>query len=53
MEQPAAEGLHPIEGTHAWAVCEELQPVGRSHFGKGCRELSVVRETSCWSRGRM
>jgi len=24
MEQPAAEGLHPIEGTHTGVVCEKF-----------------------------
>jgi len=31
LEQPVPEGLHPVEGTQAGAVCEELQPVGRTH----------------------
>jgi len=29
LEQPVPEGLHPVGGTHAGAVCEELQPVGK------------------------
>jgi len=24
LEQPVPEGLHPVEGTHAGAVCEVL-----------------------------
>ena len=31
LEQSVPEGLHHVEGTHAGAVCEELQPVGRTH----------------------
>ena len=30
LEQYVPEGLQPTEGTHAGAVCEELQPVGRT-----------------------
>jgi len=26
LEQPVPQGLLPVEGTHAGAVCEELQP---------------------------
>jgi len=33
LEQSVPEGLHPLKGTHAGAVCEELWPVGRSHAG--------------------
>ena len=39
LEQPVPEGLHPVEGTHAGVVCEDLQPMGRSHFGEVHREL--------------
>jgi len=42
LEQPVPEGLHPVEGTHAGAVCEELQPVGRTHVGVAHGELSPV-----------
>ena len=35
------------------AVCEELQPVGRTHVGEVCGERSAVRGTSHWSRGRV
>ena len=34
LERSVPEGLHPVEGTHAGAVCEELQPVGRTHVGE-------------------
>ena len=51
LEQP--EGLNPVEGTHAGAVHEELQPMGRTHVGEDCGELSSVRGTSRWSRGRV
>jgi len=40
------------EGIHAGAVREELQPVGRTHVGEICGELSPLRGASCWSRGR-
>ena len=53
VEQPVPGGLHTMEGTHAGAVREELQPVGRTHGGEVCGELSPVRGTSCWSRGRV
>ena len=38
LKQFVTEGLQPVERTHAGAVCEELQPVGR---------------TPRWSRGRV
>jgi len=53
LEQPVPEGLHPVEGTHAGTISQELQPVGRTHIRAGCGELSPVRGTSCWSRGRV
>jgi len=53
LEQPVSEGLHLIDGTHAGAVCEELQYMGRTHVGEISGELSPVRGTSCWSRGRV
>ena len=51
LEQSAPEGLHPVEGSHAGAVCEELQTVGRIHAGEVHGGLSSVGGTSCWSRG--
>ena len=53
LEQPVPEGLHLVGGTHAGAVHEEQQPVGRTHIGELCGELSPVRDTSHWSRGRV
>jgi len=53
LEQPAPEGLHPVEGAHTGAVCEELHPVGRTHIGEVHGELSLVRGTPGWSRGRV
>ena len=44
-------GLVTPWGTQAGAVCEELQPVGRTHVGEVRGELSPVGGTSCWSRG--
>jgi len=53
LEQLVPLGLHPVEGTHAGAVHEELQPVGRTHVGELCEELSPVTGSSRWSRGRV
>jgi len=38
LEQPVPEGLHPMEGTHAGAVCGGLSPMGGA---------------PSWSRGRV
>jgi len=38
LQQPVPEGLQPMGGTHAGAVCGELSPMGG---------------TSGWSRGRV
>ena len=40
------------EGTHAGAVCEELQPVGRTHDREVCAELSPVRGTFTLEQGQ-
>jgi len=48
----ALKKLHPVEGTHAEAVCEELQPVGKIHVGEVHGGLSPVGGTPCCSRGR-
>lgn len=40
----------PWEGTHAGAVREELQPVGRTHIGEVCEGLSPMGDTPRWSR---
>ena len=39
-------------GTHAGAICEELQPVGRTHVGEVCGELSPVRGTFTLEQGK-
>jgi len=39
VEQPVPEGLHPMEGTHAGAVREELQPVGKTPVGEVCAKI--------------
>jgi len=49
LEQPVPEGLHPVGGTHSGAAGEELQAMGRTYVG----ELSPMRGTSCWNRGRV
>ena len=46
-------GLVTLWGTHAGAVHEELQPVGRTHIGEVREGLSPVGGTPCWSRGRV
>ena len=50
LEQSAPEGLHAVEGTHAGAVCEQLQPMGRTHVGEVCGGLSPMGGTPQWSR---
>ena len=40
------------EGTHAGAVHEEMQPVGRSHVGEVCGELSPMRGTFTLEQGQ-
>jgi len=52
LQQPVSEGLHPVEGTHAGAVCEELQPMGRTHFEEVRGELSPVIGTFTLERGK-
>ena len=53
LEQSVPEGLQPGEGTLAGAVCEELQPMGRTHVGEVHGGLSPVGGTPWWSRGRV
>ena len=38
--------------THAEAVHEELQPVGRTHVGEACGELSPVRGIFTLEQGK-
>lgn len=38
-------GLHPVEGTCVFEVCEEMLPMGATHTGELCRELSPVEGT--------
>ena len=45
LGQSVPEGLHPVEGTHAGAVCEELQLIGRTHVGEVHGGLSPVGGT--------
>jgi len=40
------------EGPTLGQFVEELQPVGRTHFGEVCGGLSPVRGTPRWSKGR-
>ena len=48
-----SEGLHPMERTHAGAVCEGLQPMGRTNAREAHGGLSPVGGTLRWSRGRV
>jgi len=43
----------PWNGPRAGAVCGELQLVGRTHLDEVHGELSPIRGTSRWSRGRV
>jgi len=52
LEKPFSEGLHPTEGTHAGAVHEEQQPVGRTDIGEVCRGLSPLGGTPCLEQGK-
>jgi len=42
-----------VEGTHAGAIREELQPIGRTHVGEVHGGLSSMGGTACWGRGRV
>ena len=42
LEHSVPEGLHSVERTHSGATHEELQPVGRTHFGEVLGGLSLV-----------
>jgi len=57
MESPCwsrlLAGLVTLWRTHAGAVPEGLHPVGRTHAGEVHGELSPMRGTPCWSRGRV
>ena len=44
LEQPVPEGLYPVEGTHAGAVREQLQPVGRDSTLEKFVENCLQRE---------
>jgi len=44
--QPVPESLHPVEGTHAGARCEELQLMRETDVGEVCGKLSPMRATS-------
>ncbi|GAB0180894.1 AN1-type zinc finger protein 5-like [Grus japonensis] len=47
LEQSVPEGLYPVEGTHAGAVGEELQPEGRTHVAEVRGGLSPMGGTPC------
>ncbi|KAK4818051.1 LOW QUALITY PROTEIN: hypothetical protein QYF61_004578 [Mycteria americana] len=49
----AGRTCDPVEGTHAGAVHEELQPMGRTHVGAVHGELPPIGVTPRWSRGRV
>lgn len=50
LELSVPEGLHLMERTHTGAVCEELQPVGRTHREEVHGGLSSEGVTSHWGR---
>ena len=53
-EQVCWQDFWPCGGpTLEQSVHEGLQPVGRTHVGEVCGELSPVRGTPRWSRGRV
>jgi len=41
-----------VEGIHTGAVREEMQPVGRTHVGEVCGELSPIRGTFTLEQGK-
>ena len=46
------EGGSDVVGTHTGVGREELQPMGRTHAGDVCGELSPVRGTSTLGQGK-
>lgn len=52
-EQPAPDVLHPVERTLTAAVCEELQPVRKTHDREVHGQLTPMGWTPPWSRGRV
>lgn len=52
MEQPVPDGLHPVEGAHAGAVGEEVEPMEKTHTGEIHGGLFPVGVTPDRSRGR-
>ena len=53
LDQSVPEGLHPVERTCAWAVCEELQPVGGTRAVEVHGGLCPMGGIPHWSRGRL
>lgn len=53
MEQPVPDRLHPVEGTHAGAIGEELKPMKKIHIREIHGGLFPVRVTPDRSRGRV
>ena len=53
VEQYVLKGLYPKGGSHAAAVCEELQTTGRTYVGEIHGELSLVGGTQHRSRRRV
>jgi len=50
LEPSVPEGLYAVVGTHAGAVCEELQPMGKTQVGAVHEGLYPKKETPRWSR---
>lgn len=47
-KHPFPKELYSVERTHAGAVHEGQQPVGRSHVGEVHRELAPMEGVPCW-----
>lgn len=45
LQQSPHGEMHPMEETHPRAVCEKLQPRGRTQTAEDCRELSCGRHS--------
>lgn len=52
-ERSIPAGMHPMEGAHAGAICEELQLVWRTNTEEVYGGLSPMGGNFWWSRGRL
>lgn len=52
LEQSIPEGVHPMEGTHAEAVCVRTVACGRDPYKQqDCGGMCPLGEILCWSMG--